>query len=106
MLHSNRIVTEYIIHPALHFMLKYCHAFSSSTETADKVYTRAKMRTAHLSDGYLKRCLWISEVGLVMLDGLISAVEAVSTAVAMPVSAFEFLLSLDHPHYVTMVTAA
>ena len=96
-------------------MLQYCHSFASktpnylltySTETANKVYTWAKMRTAHLSNGYLKCCLWISEVGFVMLDGLISAVEAVSTAVAMPVSAFEFLLSLDHPHYVTMVTAA
>ena len=45
-------------------------------------------------------------MSLVMLDGLVSAVEAISTAVAMPVSSFELLLSLDHSHYVTMVAAA
>lgn len=48
----------------------------------------------------------VPEVGLIVFDGLVSAVEAVSAAVAVPVGSLEPLLSFDGAHNLTMVAAS
>jgi hypothetical protein len=40
-----------------------------------------------------------------VLDGFVSAVEAVATSIAVPVSSLELLLSLDDTDNVAVVTA-
>lgn len=50
--------------------------------------------------------MWVSEVRLEVLDGLVPPVEAVPAAVAVPVSSFEPLLAFNGAHDLTVVTAA
>lgn len=50
--------------------------------------------------------MWVSEVRLVVFDGLVPPVEAVPAAVAVPVSSFEPLLAFNGAHDLTVVTAA
>ena len=64
------------------------------------------MRETYLGDLYLEGGLGVSEMSFVMFDSFISSVEAITTLVAMPVSSLEFLLSLDHTNYITMVTTS
>lgn len=49
--------------------------------------------------------MWVSEVRLVVLDGLVPPVKAVPTAVAVPVCSFKPLLSFNGAHDLTVVTA-
>lgn len=50
--------------------------------------------------------MWVSEVRLVVLDGLVPPVEAVPAAVTVPVRSFELLLAFNGAHDLTVVTAA
>lgn len=59
-----------------------------------------------LCDLYLEGSVRVPEVGLIVFNSLISAVEAVSAAVAVPVGSLEPLLSFDGAHNLTMVAAS
>lgn len=48
----------------------------------------------------------VPEVGLIVFDGLVSAVEAVSAAVAVPVCPLEPFLPFDGAHDLTVVAAS
>ena len=61
---------------------------------------------AYLSNLNLKSCLRISKMCLVVFDGFISPVEAISTSVAMPMSSFKSLLPFDDSNNITLITTA
>lgn len=64
------------------------------------------LKSSYLRDLNLKGGVWVSEVRLVVLDGLVPPVEAVPAAVAVPVCSFESLLAFNGAHDLTVVTAA
>lgn len=49
--------------------------------------------------------MWVSEVRLVVLDGLVPPVKAVPAAVAVPVCSFKPLLPFNGAYDLTVVTA-
>lgn len=67
---------------------------------------RSNIKSSYLRDLNLKGGVWVSEVRLIVLDGLVPPVEAVPAAVAVPVSSFEPLLAFNGAHNLTVVTAA
>lgn len=62
-------------------------------------------KNSYLCNLYLKGCLWVAEMSAIMFDSLISAVKAIPTPVAMPVSSFEFFGSFDSTNNITVIAA-
>lgn len=63
-------------------------------------------RTTNLSNLNLEGSLRVPEVCFVMFNGLISSIETIPAAVAVPMSPLESLFSFDYAYDITLVTAS
>lgn len=53
----------------------------------------------------LERCLRVSEVRSIVLEGLVASVESVLATEAVPVGALDLFAALDRTHDVTVIAA-